>query len=352
MRWDTKNGWGILRILILTAVIYLAFRYLLPLTFPFVIAFLMAILIRPVVQWLHSRLRIPNGIGAIVSLGGLLAGLVWAICSLGRVLMRQAADLVKQFPAWIDWCSGCLDRVCSNIEKKIALEPGVLVNRTRQVLSDAGERISQEGLSFAVENSATVFGWVINAGFVIVFIFMASVLFLTGEERRKAAWKHIPYREELSMLKSRLGKLGRTYVRCELFAIVLTCLICVAGLWIIGNPYALLIGIVIGILDALPLFGTGTVFIPWAIVCFVTGNIWQGVVLLLTYAAGYVMHQLLETRMLGESMGATPLMTLAALYAGMKLFGLSGLVLGPVGYILIREILGIWEDHASSAEKP
>lgn len=351
MRWDEKKGWAILRIIIVTGAIYLSFRYLLPLILPFVIAFLLAILVRPVVRWLHGKLRIPRCLGAVLSLGGLLAALVLGICSLVRVLIRQAADLAKQIPFWIDWCGGCLDRICSSIEKKVALEPGMLVNRTRQVISEAGERISEESLSYAVENSAAVFGWVINAGVILVFVFIAAVLFLTGEERRKEALGHMPYREEIDLLQERMRGLGRTYVRCELLAIALTCAICVTGLWIIGNPYALLIGIVIGILDALPLFGTGTVLIPWAVFCFIGGNIWQGVVLLLTYGAGYVVHQLLETRMLGESMGAGPLMTLASLYAGMKLFGLAGLVLGPVGYILIREILNIWEDRASSGEK-
>ena len=112
---------------------------------------------------------------------------------------------------------------------------------------------------------------------------------------------------------------------------LLTTLICMGGLWILRNPYYLLAGIGIGILDALPIFGTGTVLIPWAILCFFRKSWGAGVLLLAIYLICYFLRELLEAKLMGS------------------LFGIPGFLLGPVGLLLIQDLVKSTEESSEEA---
>ena len=118
----------------------------------------------------------------------------------------------------------------------------------------------------------------------------------------------------------------------------LVSLICMAGLLLLGNSYFLLLGPVIGLVDALPVFGAGTVLIPWFLLSFLQGRWGQGVVLLFLYLVCYLLRQVAEARLMGGQVGLTALETLFSMYVGLRLFGLLGLFLGPIGWLLIKEI--------------
>ena len=90
--------------------------------------------------------------------------------------------------------------------------------------------------------------------------------------------------------------------------------------------------------DILPIFGTGTILIPWAAVCLLTGSFSQAAGLVVIYVLTYFLRELLEARMMGKQMGIGSLEMMSAMYAGLKLFGIWGLFLGPIGWILIKEI--------------
>jgi len=92
------------------------------------------------------------------------------------------------------------------------------------------------------------------------------------------------------------------------------------------------------------LFGTGTVFIPWVLIEAVRGEWMRAVVLAVIYLITYFIREILETRIMGSSMGLNALESLAAIYVGLKLFGIIGVVLGPFGVIAIRELYGFDEN--------
>ena len=116
-----------------------------------------------------------------------------------------------------------------------------------------------------------------------------------------------------------------------------------AGLWAIKNPYYILLGIGIGLLDALPLFGTGTVLVPWALVELLAGRGGRAAALIGIYVFCYILRQVLETRMMAKGMGLSALETLISLYAGLELFGVWGVVLGPAALMMSKALLEILE---------
>ena len=113
------------------------------------------------------------------------------------------------------------------------------------------------------------------------------------------------------------------------------------GLFLLKNPYYMLLGIGIGLLDALPLFGTGTALIPWALVELLGRNGKKAAALIGIYGICYILRQVLETKMMAKGTGLSALETLAALYTGLKLFGIGGVFLGPAALMLIKVLLEI-----------
>ena len=99
---------------------------------------------------------------------------------------------------------------------------------------------------------------------------------------------------------------------------------------------------VIGILDALPVFGTGTVLIPWALWSALAGKWSQAAILAGLYVVCYFVRQVLEARMMGGEVGLSSLETLAAVYVGLELFGFWGMILGPLGLLLIEDLTEAW----------
>ena len=120
----------------------------------------------------------------------------------------------------------------------------------------------------------------------------------------------------------------------------LVMLLCIAGIWLSGtvsNP--VLAGIGVGFLDALPVFGTGTVFLPWALVLlFIQKNYSAALILAVTYGICVLTRELLEPKLIGGRLGILPIVILASVYAGVKLYGFGGILLGPLSVLLIQEL--------------
>ena len=113
------------------------------------------------------------------------------------------------------------------------------------------------------------------------------------------------------------------------------------GVWISGStriPVA--VGIGIGFLDALPVFGTGTVFVPWLLICLLQGKYASALILAATYGVCMLTREILEPKLIGNRLGILPIVILMSVYVGVKLYGFGGILLGPLSILLIRELWG------------
>ena len=114
-------------------------------------------------------------------------------------------------------------------------------------------------------------------------------------------------------------------------------LILFAGFAVLGVHYSVLVAFLIAFLDFLPFFGTGTAMIPWALYKVLTGDYKTTVMLLVIYAVTQLVRQLLQPKLVGDSMGMNPLVTLLLLYIGYKVSSVLGMILAvPIGMVLIN----------------
>lgn len=146
-------------------------------------------------------------------------------------------------------------------------------------------------------------------------------------------------RKVLFLIKDELFSVISGYFRAYSLIIALTFSELFVGLSIIGTEYAFLISFLIALVDVLPVFGTGTILIPWGVILLVSGNVRSGVGILVLYLIVTVIRQLAEPKIVGSFLGLHPLCTLVAVYVGARLAGVSGIFLFPIGAIVARNVV-------------
>lgn len=331
-RKELRNGIIIAGI---TAGIYIVIRYFLPIVIPFLIAFLLAGILRPCVDWLVRRRYCKEkwaSILVLITAGGLLAVVGYYIL---QSLYRQITDFVTYLPFYKEQFLAGLGNCCSYIDMGFHLKEGASLTYATEIL-----------LGIFTDFQATILPGLTSRTAVVCKQAFASVLFLIimlyatlcmlkeyprllGEGRLsrglRRVWEHIA------------GLLG-AYLRAEGLIALVQAVICGMVLWILKNPYFILLAMLIGVVDALPVLGSGTILLPWAICQLLAGNFRTGFGLLVLYLLCTLNRQLLEPHLLGQKLGMSTLLTLFFMYVGYRLFGLFGFVLGPVGYLTGREV--------------
>mgnify|MGYP001853688320 FL=1 len=176
-------------------------------------------------------------------------------------------------------------------------------------------------------------------GIVFAVALLAGALLIKNKEDIDRHLKQREFFWEISEITAKLCKATWCFFRSQCIIITLVAVVCSIGLKLAGSEYAVLTGIVIALLDALPVIGSGTILIPWAIIDIFIGNYKAALILAVVYALCAALREVLEAKLMGNSMGVNEFYMLAATFIGMNLFGLWGIILGPVGLVLILELL-------------
>ncbi|MBQ9151486.1 MAG: AI-2E family transporter, partial [Clostridia bacterium] len=126
---------------------------------------------------------------------------------------------------------------------------------------------------------------------------------------------------------------------CLLLGLLTFCLSFI-GLALLRVPYAFILALLLAVVDLLPLLGTGIILIPWALVCLLLGQVKLGIGLLVLYAVATLVRQILEPKLIGDGLGLHPLVSLLSMYAGLRLFGVWGMILAPLVAAGVRAVVG------------
>lgn len=336
----------ILFIMGMTGAVYVCFQYLLPLVIPFLIAYGIALLLHPSAEWISSRCRVKLGkktfgipigvIGALELMLVLVTAGIWIYIG-GRKLYLEAGMLIDQVPVWIDRLDHWISDTCYTLEGIFRMKEGCLVVLFGDMLRGLVASLKTAAMPYLVVNSMTVFRWIAGLAVVWVILVIAVMLWLQEMEIWRERREQSDFRKEFAMLSRRLSVVCQAYLKTQGTIMILTMTICIIVFRLMGNPYYILSGIAIGLLDALPIFGTGTALIPWTLISCIQGKWGTAAVLAVLYVSCYLLRQILEAKMMGDKVGLSPLETLISMYVGLQLFGLLGLLLGPLGLLIIED---------------
>ncbi|MCH5272259.1 MAG: AI-2E family transporter [Lachnospiraceae bacterium] len=327
------------KIIGVTAGVYLTFRYALPLFAPFVAAYLLAGIVRPAALFLKRKVRIPVGVGGAVLLLFLLAALGSGVWFLGKLLVKQIVLFTENYAGYRASFFSAAEKFCRCADGWFSLKQGTMDGLFQAGISQIGKNMNEKMLPEMSKQSIVVLRALVCGAAGVVIAFVAAVLLLTDREKYAKGYRNSGFYKEARQVLGRLSAAGAAYLKTQCILISLVALICSVGFLFVKREYAFLLGIGVAMLDALPVIGSGIVLVPWTLVCLVKGDYIQMAVLILMYLCCVFVREGLEPKLLGSRIGIPPLYTLMAVYIGVELFGILGVVLGPFGLVIIRSIL-------------
>lgn len=331
----------ILKIVIITVGIYLVFRFVLPLVWPIVIGYIIAKVISPVIRFLNEKGQFDKNLATVLVLATFIIVSVFAGFFLGKILISQAKNLAANWDEIIFQMDCQVKNICSGFEQGLKLGQGEIYMLISEGFSNCLEMGKDKVISVVMNNSVSAFIKMIEGFAAVLVAVMAAFFFLKDDDKISRWFETYPFAKETKYISDKLKFVFKAYLRAQLIIMLVNAVVCFAGFSIIKNPYSLILAIVVGLMDALPLLGLGVILVPWAVFCFIWGTAKNGIVLIVTFVICYILREILEPKLIGGKVGIPPITSLITIYAGYKLFGLIGVILGPVAYVTIKESLKV-----------
>lgn len=326
----------------LCLVIFLGPR-LLHFFMPFVVGWILALLANPLVRFLERRVKLVRRHGSMLIIIAALAIVIGLFYGAGLLVYREMGSFLADAPEIYQSVIAEIENALQN-GRKLAeyfpqnLQPPLLAfsNNLDGLFGKLVSRAAEPTVQIAGHVAKSIPNLLVN----MVIIILSSYLFLADRESIMRWLKeHLPafvFRYIEYMKRDAKGLIGG-YFLAQFRIMCVVALILAAGFLVLGVRYGVLLAFLTAILDFLPIFGTGTVLFPWAVVKLFAGEYAYATGLILLYILTQVVRQIIQPKIVGESMGLPPLMTLFLLYLGFKLRGLTGMILAvPVGLVFIN----------------
>lgn len=332
MTWE--NGNKIAKILIVVAAVYFGMKFLFPMVLPFLIAFVLARFLYPLAKWLEQRMGWKKSFARCTAYVLFLAGVGAAAAGVLYLCYRMGSSCLENMDGFMENANRMFGSCCKRLEDI----SGYSMEEIEQTIGRQAESFTGSAVSYSKDA-----GWYMIGLLAKIFVsFIAAFLFLQDYEGiLQGINKTQIGKNAMHMLHELKGAFG-VYLRAQLLIMGVVTGVCVAGLLLLGVGHAVWIGIAIGFCDALPFIGTGTVFVPWALVELLLGGYRNAAGFLVIYIVCSFIRQLLEPKLVGKKVGVPPLAVLMSIYIGIALYGGSGVILGPVSALLIFGILREW----------
>ena len=317
----------VVMLLLLTGAVFLFLKYLSPLLSPFILAMLFLTIFGSTLQKMQ-KLRLHRQVGAVLLLIFALAVTVGILFLLGRWLWNGLPQLLARAEYWKTklpgWADDWVDLGIQELKKgAIDIEKGML-----------GGAIRYTGKAAAV-------------GGGLVTFFIAVILLAKDYDE---LMNRLLDREDCHLLLSVICGVIRyiaTYVKAQFVIMTIIATICSLALTLAGIQQGVFWGMLAGLLDALPFIGTGVVLAPLAMMQVLEGRVGPAIICVSLYVGCIITRELLEPKLIGKRMGVRPVAILISLFVGIKLFGLAGIIKGPLGFVIIRET---WQERRAAKE--
>ena len=320
-------------------------RYVIGWFLPFILGFLIAYALRPVAGFITKHSRMSRRRAAILSAFFfylLAGGLFWM---LGAYLFGRIQALGERLPElYQTGLKPMLETMSSRIGEitggrgfvgPIGAGATGVLDIANEALGGATSSASQRGMELLGKVAAGLPIFAIG----VIFTILSSVFICAEYERlSKATVELIPEKGRGLVLGTRdylLNTLGRTFKAYAILGLITFALLAL-GLWMLGIKGFLVAAAITALLDFLPIIGSGAVLLPWSVYFLLTGKTGAGLGLIALWVIVSALREVLEPRILGRQIGLHPLAAVTAMYAGLKIIGVWGLVLAPIVCLMVR----------------
>lgn len=351
MSYWTRVGRRILYVILILIGLIIALK-LSVFYMPFLIAFIISLIIEPAIRFIMKKLKLTRKTSSIIIFvlvaTVILGGLAWGIVA----LFSEASNLLQSLNFYVDKMYSLFQSFANRFDFNKIHFPNeinqVLQNSTGVIINTASNwlRNSLTGLLNIITSIPTIAIYFVVTIMALYLICVDKVYILDQIEH------HIP-KKWVFKLGTHIKELTKTlggYLKAEVTLILISFIISLIGLYILkiakfNIEYPLLMALFIGFVDALPILGSGTVMVPWAIISGLNGDLKLGIAIIILFAIMSTIRQFLEPKLVSKHIGTHPIFTLIAMYTGFKFLGVIGLLVGPIILIIIKNVFATFIDE-------
>ncbi len=332
----------VIYIIALLACIFLlprAIKYFMP----FVVGWVISCIANPLVQFLERKIKIKRKAGTVVVIVLVIALIIGVGYLAGYFIVKQLSGFIIELPDMWNNFAKDLEHVGNLINRfyiKLPKSTVDILNTVGDALTAAVGSVSGKVSNISIEGMGSVVENVANGIIAIIMAMLSAYFFIADRE-----YLHQMYQKYLpDSVKSKMDLFNRSivqavggYFKAQFFIEIWIYFLIWIGLWILGVDYAFIIAFGIAVLDFFPVFGSGAVFLPWAILKLIGGDYFMMIGMLVLWGLCQLVRQLIQPKIMGDSIGLAPIPTLVLLYIGYKVAGVLGMILAvPIGIILIN----------------
>ena len=310
---------------------------------PFVIGWFLSFIASPLVVWLERRLKIVKKLGSAIIIILVLAACVGIIYLAVSRLWIEVRSLIRDFPSMYRDLEAGFRQIGEGTGQIFSLLPDGVQEGFDAVIANLDETMTDiiGSISEPTVAAAGSFAKRIPSILISVIVTIISAYFFIADRENIIIWaKRIfpdPIVHRMTMVTDNLKYAVGGYFKAQFKIMAVVFLILLVGFEILDVHFSILLALAIAFLDFLPFFGTGTALIPWAVYEFLTGDYKRVLALVVLYGVTQLVRQLIQPKLVGDSIGLTPLFTLVLLYTGYRVEGIFGMIVAvPIGLIVVN----------------
>lgn len=303
---------------------------------PFVAGWIISMMAHPVIEYLEKKVKLPKKFGSAILIAAVITGIIVVLYFAVRGIALQVIGFIQDAPDIRHEIMRQGMIFQKKIEQFLSILPpsfGKQFDQWSGSIGDLFKKAASSAGDYGVAHAGGVAKGVTSGLLGLVVMLFAAYMF-SLEREKLIAWyeKCIPgfVKHKINVfMKNSVGVLV-SYCLAQLKIMIVIIAILWIGFFIAGIGHSFIYSVLVGIVDIFPILGTGTVIIPWAIFKLITGDIKTAVILLIIYAICLVLKQVLQPKMMGDSMGISALTTIFLIYVGLKFGGLGGMLLALI----------------------
>lgn len=308
---------------------------------PFLVGYVIAMIASPIVRFFEEKLKIKRKAGSVVVIVAVIGLVIFGVYFIGAKLVNEIIALLEDLPNMWKGLEGDLAKIGDKLDVFFGRLPlnvqqsllGI-VEKMDSFAANIMEKISAPTItavgSFAKQLPNMLIGTIM--GLLSSYFFVADREYLVSFCKKNVP---LSIQKRWGMLVRSLKKAVGGYFKAQFKIEIFVYILVLVGLSILGVEYAILIAFGIAILDFLPFFGTGTVMVPWAIMECLSADYKMTIGLLIIWGGGQLFRQVIQPKIVGDSVGVEPIPTLFLLYIGFKVGGVIGMIVAvPIGIIV------------------
>lgn len=308
---------------------------------PLIVAWIIAMIANPLVNFLEKRIKIMRKHGSMIVIALVLTAVALLLILIVREIVIQISDWIVDLPELYQTVLQNINDSLANLHQKVHMIPDNL----DKLLPGDNDKINEYILQFLnsltdspVHMVGSVAGSVIDGLILFILTIMIAYFFVSDREKiYGAVSKYTP--QSIKDVWEVFRKVLVTAVGGYLKACFKIMFVMFAILWAfyagIGVSHAMVIAVFTAVMDFLPFIGTGTILMPWAAYHLLTGGYVMAIALFAAYFVTLIVRRLIEPKLVGDSIGLSPFFTLMSMFVGYRFLGMIGLIVGiPVGMIL------------------